>query len=444
MRQAAALRAINRRALLVYLAALAGLMIAAALAVMLLQRQYLRNETREDLQTEMTLLGEIATDALLRSDYAAVEALTQRWLDKHAYITHITAVMPNGFVLADTGKVGAAAEPLIVRREVAYEGRPLLTLHAVGDFSVAEKGFSEILLRVSLVAAIMVLLVGWLLWRTLHRTAIRPLELHIRQREARERKLVKRGAELLAARDEAERASQAKSEFLSRMSHELRTPMNAILGFSQLLESEPLAPQHRSFVDEIRQAGNHLLALIDELLDLSRIGAGKLDVSLETLELRTILDQAVHMVSVLVQEKRLTLSRECGAVAMVYADATRLRQILVNLLSNAAKYNREGGAIAIRCQPLDGQRVRISIADTGKGIAAEKLPLLFNPFERIGAEYSGVDGAGIGLALSKRLAILMRGDIGVESALGEGSAFWLDLPAAPADRIAVAEPFPTP
>jgi PAS domain S-box-containing protein len=243
-----------------------------------------------------------------------------------------------------------------------------------------------------------------------------------------ERKQAERS--LLAAKEQAERANRAKNEFLSRMSHELRTPMNAILGFAQVLEIQPLGADQREFVEEIHHAGDHLLELINELLDLSRIEAGQLAVAIATVDLGQTLEQAVQLVQPLLSGRQISLVNRCGAALAVLADTTRLRQVLVNLLSNAAKYNRDGGRVAIDCHPTAGERLRITISDTGAGIAPDKLDSLFLPFERLGAEFSAVDGTGIGLALCRQLMQLMHGEIGVESAPGQGSSFWIELPLA--------------
>lgn len=251
------------------------------------------------------------------------------------------------------------------------------------------------------------------------------LRLH---RENLEELVSVRTAELEKAKSEAERASLAKSEFLSRMSHELRTPMNAILGFSQVLAGEVGNPEHLDYVGEIGRAGEHLLELIDELLDLSRIEAGRLAVVIGPVSLSTVLAEAMKMVGQLVRDHQVRVDNNCSTHVMLLADATRLRQILVNLLSNAAKYNRPGGSIRVDCVPISGQRLRISVVDDGIGIPPEKLRYLFTPFERLGAERGSVEGAGIGLALSKKLAELMGGVLSVESTPDRGSTFSLDVP----------------
>ncbi len=266
-------------------------------------------------------------------------------------------------------------------------------------------------------------------------TERRRVEEELRQHRERLEELVqKRTRHLQAAKNEAERANKAKSEFLSRMSHELRTPMNAILGFAQVLEMERLDPRHRRFVEEIHRAGDHLLRLIDDLLDISRIEAGKVTVAVQPTPLHAVVAEALQIVQPLLARRGLTLKDLCQASAHVHvmADPVRLRQILVNLLSNAAKYNRDGGAVALDCRPAGARRIRMVVIDTGPGIAPHRLPRLFEPFERLGAESTAVEGTGIGLALSRQLAQLMGAELGVESTLGVGSTFWIDLPAAEA------------
>lgn len=264
----------------------------------------------------------------------------------------------------------------------------------------------------------------------------RPWRLTGTVQDITERKLTEQALE--RAKEAAEAASRAKSEFLARMSHELRTPMNAILGFAQVLQRMPMTGEQQEFVREILQAGEHLLALINELLDLSRIEAGKLAVAIEAVALKPILDQALKLVEPQLTARGLSYACTCATDCWLMADATRLRQVLTNLLSNAVKFNRPGGRITVDCERLAGDRLRVRVSDTGPGISREKQALLFTHFERLGAEKQGIEGLGIGLALSYQLVKLMGGELGVESEPGRGATFWLELPSISAPTTVVA------
>jgi PAS domain S-box-containing protein len=250
-----------------------------------------------------------------------------------------------------------------------------------------------------------------------------------------ERKKAERN--LHEARFEAEQANRAKSEFLSRMSHELRTPLNAILGFAQLLEMEPHTPEAAECIGYILRGGRHLLELINEVLDITRIEAGRLELSPEPVAVGEVVADSLSLIAPLAAQRNVQLNTELATPheGYVLADRQRLRQILLNLLSNAVKYNRDGGLVAISVTETPRGRRRINIIDTGPGIPREKLDRLFTPFERLGQ--SAVEGTGIGLALSRRLARLMGGEVGVESQEGEGSTFWVELDSAthPTERL---------
>jgi PAS domain S-box-containing protein len=244
--------------------------------------------------------------------------------------------------------------------------------------------------------------------------------------------------DLHAAREEAELANRAKSEFLARMSHELRTPLNAILGFAQLLEIDDLGAERGESVQQILRAGRHLLQLIDEILDVARIEQGTLSLSIEPVHLREIVREALDLIQPLAASANIRIRTEASQFdGHALADRQRLKQALMNLLSNAIKYNREGGDVTVSCGAAPGGRVRIEVADTGPGIPAEMMDRLFLPFERLGAERTPVEGTGIGLSISKRLIELMGGEIGAESQIGRGSTFWVELePAeAPEERV---------
>ena len=237
---------------------------------------------------------------------------------------------------------------------------------------------------------------------------------------------------LRAARAEAERANLAKSEFLSRMSHELRTPLNAILGFAQLLEMADLAALDRESVDQIMQAGRHLLALINEVLDITRIEAGRLELSIEAVPLSDLAGECLDLIAPLAGGRMLEIHADLDAARGrgVRVDRQRFKQILLNLLSNAVKYNRPGGSVILATEQISATTLRLSVHDTGAGILPEKLERLFNPFERLGAEQTEVEGTGLGLALSKRLAEAMGLTLDVRSTIGVGTTFSVDLPLA--------------
>jgi PAS domain S-box-containing protein len=235
---------------------------------------------------------------------------------------------------------------------------------------------------------------------------------------------------LVNAREEAERANQAKSDFLSSMSHELRTPMNAILGFAQMLEYDAgLSDDQQDNVHEILKGGRHLLELINEVLDLSKIEAGHVDLSLEPIELICVANECSSLIEPLMAQKQITLHLDISPGIAVRADRVRFKQALLNLLSNAVKYNRDGGHIYLDVQPAVGQNLRITVNDTGVGIAPDRIDELFQPFQRLGAEYSEVEGTGIGLTITRHLVELMGGVVGVDSQVGVGTTFWIDLPS---------------
>jgi len=252
-----------------------------------------------------------------------------------------------------------------------------------------------------------------------------------------EQRVQERTADLVQAKEVAVRASQAKSEFLSRMSHELRTPLNAVLGFSQVLladKEQPLTAEQREMVAEILRAGELLLELISEILDLGRIESGRLSVELAPVPVQKVVRDCLAVIRPLAQAREITV-RDCNEDLVghqVLADKARLKQVLLNLLSNAVKYNAHGGALTLSCMERPPGRLRIGVADTGPGIPKGHEEEIFDPFTRLDAGYNGIKGAGIGLAISKRLMGLMGGDIGLESSVGKGSCFFITLPLADA------------
>jgi PAS domain S-box-containing protein len=261
----------------------------------------------------------------------------------------------------------------------------------------------------------------------------------ITERRILDQALQETNVALQGAKLAAEKANLAKSDFLSNMSHELRSPLNAILGFAQLMESGTPPPTlaQRQSIDQILQAGWYLLELINEILDLALIESGKLSLSPEPTSLADVLSDCRGMIAPLAVKSGVGLTFPRFADApFVKADRTRVKQVLINLLTNAIKYNRAGGSVEVICTMSATQRTRIAVHDTGNGLSPEKLAQLFQPFNRLGQESGSEEGTGIGLVVSKRLTELMGGEIGVESTVGKGSVFWIELHATQAPQLA--------
>jgi len=232
---------------------------------------------------------------------------------------------------------------------------------------------------------------------------------------------------------EAVISSNHKSAFISSLNHELRTPMNAVLGFAQMLEineNEPLSENQKSAVEHILRNGNHLLELIDQMLELNKIEAGTLPLNMEDIPARDVLDESLYLIQARANTDHIEIIDNTGgeALPLLWTDSTRLIQVLLNLLSNAVKYNREHGRVSLACREVHGGLLRISVIDNGLGIAAELQDKLFQPFERLGHELGQVDGTGIGLSITQQIVEKLGGHIGFESEQGRGSHFWVDIP----------------
>ena len=234
---------------------------------------------------------------------------------------------------------------------------------------------------------------------------------------------------LQQAKDEADRANVAKSEFMSRMSHELRTPLNSVLGFAQILQMELQSPSELEMISYIVKSGGYLLELINEVLDISRVETGSIAVSLELVSVDALVLACLREVSSEAAASGVEIFNDCETNRLVRADPQHLKQVLVNLLSNAVKYNHAGGTVTLTCDE-EGGRLRLRVTDTGPGVAPQLHDRLFAPFDRLDAASKGIEGTGLGLALSKGLMEAIGGSLGVESQPGTGSTFWMELPLA--------------
>jgi len=242
---------------------------------------------------------------------------------------------------------------------------------------------------------------------------------------------------LMKSQAESEAANKAKSEFLSSMSHELRTPLSSIIGTAQLFKfDDSLSKEQHAYADNIHQAGNHLLSLINDTLDLTRIESGNMEVSLEDIAIIKAVEECLLLISPLIESSRVKLNVDLTQLngLHVKVDYTRFKQVLLNLFSNAIKYNSSGGLVSIYCNRSNENSIRINIQDTGAGINEDQMAYLYQPFNRLGAELGTIEGTGIGLVITKNLVELMGGVIGVESTLGKGSIFWVEFKIASVDN----------
>ncbi len=268
-------------------------------------------------------------------------------------------------------------------------------------------------------------------------TMLEEIELRDTQLETN---IEQRTVQLRQAKEQAETANRAKSEFLSRMSHELRTPLNSILGFSQVMAGDPaLDEDHRDSTNEIFKAGRHLLELVNEVLDLAKIESGRLQLSMETVPLEDVVMECFALIEPLAIKRNLNIERPNMSHMAVRADRIRLKEALLNLISNAVKYNRDHGHIRLSIESRLEHRLRIVVSDSGHGIPEDKLDDIFLPFNRLNAEFSDIEGTGIGLTITRRLIETMGGTVGVHSVVDKGSSFWIELPASTVDEVTQPE-----
>lgn len=420
MGQLATPLASNRRALLIFIAVLSAVVITAASTVLLLQRQYLLSDEEEELRVEMVLIGELATDALLRSDYSTIQGLVERWVERHKHIAEIRVVMPNGFVLAEVRKNMSARHPVTTSHPVIFNGRTLLTLNATSDFSAKESGFAAIVIKTTIVSMLFILLLGWLLWNTLKRTALAPLQTQILMREEKEQELLLRTAELETALKELETFSYS-------VSHDLRAPLRAIDGFSRVIledHGEQLDPVARGYLERVIAAVQRMGGLIDDLLSLSRVSRQELVMA--NVDLSALANEILTELQEQSPQRRVTFDITPALIAQ--GDNKLLRVALSNLLGNAWKYtgNTDNAHIEFHCIKQPDAAPLYCVRDNGAGFDMQYAGKLFQPFQRLHTPKE-FPGSGIGLATVSRIMHRHGGKIWAESETGKGARFCFTL-----------------
>ena len=389
------------------------------------KREILHEKNMQDTQREAEMLSLMIRDALTKGDYVAVENFISSWGTKRKDIVKAIVVSKNNFIIGDYAADYKAVDPHDVKIKLNYGDNKQATLSLIVDHAYFYKLFDSAAIKLFVSVFFIFLVLGFALWQVLEITAFRPLVNEIKLRKQYEKQLV--DAKVLA-----ETASNAKSEFLSRMSHEFRTPLNAILGFSQLLELEYSDEKSKQNVNEILVAGRHLLGLINDVLEISKIEAGHVEISLEKVCIYDVVNQSFKMLAGIAAEKNIQLINQLeeNKDICVLADPYKLTQVFVNLISNAVKYNKDNGEVKVYVDIIEDGKVKINFTDTGYGLSEEQQLNLFTPFERLGAENSSIEGSGIGLVISHKLIGLMGGGIGVDSEIGMGSTFWITLPSS--------------
>ncbi|MDP3419612.1 MAG: ATP-binding protein [Thiobacillus sp.] len=416
-------RAANRRALLIFVLSLALLVTATGFVVGMLQGRFLRDDSNAKFQTELALLGELAIEPLLRSDYATVERLVDAWVQRRPEPMKIAAVTPNGYTLANAQNRDTVENTLAVDLPVEFNGRQLLTLHAITDVSAREQGVSTIARNAALTGALLVTVLGWVMWSILQRTAIRPLEDQVAAREQKERELQQRTGELESAIRELE-------SFSYSVSHDLRTPLRAIDGFSLLLSEDYAAvldPTAQQYLARTRAAAQRMGQLIDDLLGLAQMthqGLHPTDIDLGALARDSL--QRLAMT-----DPQRSVDIRIGESLHAHADRQLMAIVLDNLLGNAWKYtsHRENARIEFDKHVREGQTV-FFVRDNGTGFDMRYASKLFMPFQRLhGSDYPGT---GIGLATVQRIIRRHGGQIWARAMPDQGATFHFTLPLTPA------------
>lgn len=387
-----------------------------------------RDEAIYQMEQNLLLIGQFSREALAKGRYQDIEQFLNQWGRDNSAIAELRAVAVNGFMVADFRRASPATDPIRAEYVVRQDGRPVLTLTLVSDFRPVHERLRTINLTYALGVFGFGVVVSLAAWLAVRRLALAPLA------QAQEA-LTQSNESLRQAALMAEDANSAKSKFLAIVSHELRTPLNAVIGFSDILRMETFGklgdPHYREYADHINEAGRHLLAIISDILDASKIEAGALELEDEVFEVAGTVENVLPLIADKATASDVTLSVSLSAgLPALRADRRRVAQILLNLVSNAVKFTPKGGRVDIMAAVDETGGVVISVADTGIGIAAEDIPLVLAPFGQVASAQSRQHaGTGLGLPLTKALVELHGGEMTLESRPGVGTAVRCRFPA---------------
>ncbi|ALG69359.2 ATP-binding protein [Beggiatoa leptomitoformis] len=410
------------------------------------QKSLLMENEKNRIALELDLISGFIKESFLKRDYNAVSLFLSDWGQQRKYIVSINATLKNNFALAHYQRATTATETFMVYKNISFSATNALTIEIVSDLDNIQQIIFTLNKQLLSIALLIVMVLGIAIWIVLKKIALIPMEQEIERRTQALREMnqalhvakqtaedAQYNAEAAAVEAEeaaarAEIANQAKSIFLANMSHELRTPLNGILGYTQILQrDESLSAQQKTGVNIIHRCGNYLLTLINDILDLSKIEADRMELYCLDINFTEFLDDIVELFCIRAEQKGIMFifERVTALPAGIYGDDRRLRQILINLLGNAVKFTEQGGVnfkVAYRAG-----KVRFDIEDTGMGISEEELDTIFLPFHQVCSITNKIEGAGLGLSITKRLVALMQGNIGVSSQLHKGSHFWVEI-----------------